>query len=120
MKIKHSKTFFVLALTTIFIFPGLQVPIGGKIISTTTPGVTCAGYNTSPATFQPVTMSAPGPYLFQLTAQRYDYGIVQPNVWFLGLMSPILDTVSCYTDSAPPLVFSTIPIQMFGTSLIGF
>ncbi len=86
---------------------------GGKVTSTTLPGVTCAAQY-GIVTITPVGgIFPPTPYVILATTKT-----IGPGKWILGLYNSILTPGPCYTDSPPPVPVPTFNIIKFGASKI--
>lgn len=90
----------------------LNVPFGGQIISTKTPGISCAAQY-GPILMRPVNLSVPGLYAIRSTTKS-----VRAGQWALGLYNLVPSFTTCYTDSTPPVPVPTFMINptIFGTS----
>ncbi len=114
-----KKSVFVLIVLGLFRFSNplsaLAIsPFGGKIITTKTPpNVQCGISLVSPFTISPInTSSLPGPW--STLPGRVNIGVITPNAWILGMMSPIPG--ACMTTSVPPVPFPTTVTDFYGTS----
>ena len=88
---------------------GLTRPFGGRVISSTMPGVTCPG--TGPVTIQPAGTSLSSPYFFPV-------GLKTPPTagrWVLGnhLLTP---TPVCVTNTVPPVPYPAFMVTLYGIS----
>ena len=102
-------SFFLISQST-FAF-GTFRSFGGKVTSTTMPGVTCA------AQYGVITITPfggifpPTPYVILATSKT-----VSPGKWILGLYNSVIAPGPCYTDSTPPVPYPTFDIFKFGVS----
>ena len=85
--------------------------LGGKIISTTTPGVICGGYG--PMTTAPVNMGAPGPYYLSPTRLKTP---PTNGANFLGTYARTVTYGLCFTESYPPVPYPVFLFTVFGSS----
>lgn len=101
---------FFLMSQSAFAFATLR-SFGGKVTSTTFPGVTCAAQY-GVITITPIGgIFPPTPYVILATAKT-----VSAGKWILGLYNSVLTPGPCYTDSTPPLPYPTFNIVKFGAS----
>lgn len=89
------------------------LPFGGKVLSTITPGVVCAGEG--PITIRPVGPFPAAPYAVTPATRRYANFMITPGSWIVGLYEPVPAPV-CGTTSVPPAPVPALPIIMFGVS----
>src|SRR5690242_20204364 len=92
-------SFFLLSHDS-FAAIGTIRPFGGRILTTTQPGVTCAAqYGVMSIT--PIGgIFPPTPYVIPETTKT-----VSPGKLILGLYNSVLAPGLCYTDSAPPVPY---------------
>ena len=88
---------------------GLTRPFGGKIFSTTTPGVTCP-VGTGPVTLRPVGTFPAASYFFQYSI----HGIPLSGEWVLGNYSAVPSVSDCATDSGEPV--PVLHVTLYGLS----
>jgi len=117
---KITLLFFILIATLFFTLPqksfafsGLFEPFAGKVITSFSPGVTCAGEG--PIIIKPVTKSPASFYAVTPSTTRYLYKTITPGSLVVGLYLPTLSPI-CTTWSGVP--FFAFPIIMFGSSLL--
>ncbi|MCU0660113.1 MAG: hypothetical protein MUD00_00660 [Candidatus Pacebacteria bacterium] len=89
---------------------GTMRSFGGRVISTTTPGITC-GAQYGMMSIQPVGVFPATGYTITATTQS-----VNPGGWILGLYNATPTTGICYTNTAPPIPVPSFNILKFSTS----
>ncbi len=105
------------SLSVNFAFAQALVPLGGRILTAPTPGVSCPGGRQpgSPFSIVPVTaINPPGLYIGDYNPTSLKFNLT-PGAWILGLYlsTPIPE---CATQSAPPAPVSGFRTIIHGTS----
>ncbi len=113
------KLFTTIAIITLFLSLfqytfawGLPQPFGGKIVSSTLPGISCPG--TGPVTIVPVSPLFPVTNYYIAPGVPSGYGKATDGSWVIGLYFNRFPL--CWTDSTPPTPYSVHPVIMYGTS----
>ena len=102
---------FILTSQTSFAALGTLRSFGGKVTTTTQPGVTCAA-RYGIMTIAPVGgFFPPTPYVIPATTKT-----VTSGSWILGLYNSVLTPGLCYTDDPIPVPIPTFTIIKFGAS----
>ena len=95
---------------------GTEKPFGGKIMITSSPGVTCAGVQYGPLTITPYGKSSiSGPYV--ILAGKGNKGSPRSGGYILGKYSKIVNANACWTGEKPyDEPYEVYEITLYGVS----